>query len=151
MENYNIIDNINNVTEQLIDNFIEQILEDNYREVGGEISDIRYSFYGDVNKFYDYYDNKEHILPIKLYVHTLSDCIYEYLEKEIKKIIDPYVYYLKISNCMPHSYLWSIVPLFNWKYNFEQRLCIYYDGCHIKDNLIEFHIGLDSIGLYDKW
>ena len=136
---------IDNITECLMEKCIEKILEDNYREIDLVHSDIRYAYYGDSNEFYSYIDNRLHTLPAKPYTHKLSDCTYEYLEEEIKKMIYPYVEYLKTINKLPPMHLMSIVlqPI-DYKPDAEQELCIYFNRCKIKNDLIDLYIGIGT-------
>ena len=48
VKNFQTIDEL---TERLIDAFVEQFLEENYREIDGVVSDIRYKYYEDKDVF----------------------------------------------------------------------------------------------------
>ena len=133
--------NIDYPTIALIDTFIEQTLE-KYREIDGIVSDIRYKQYGDINKFYSH--NLENELPITNYTYLSKDCTYSFLDKIIGNNINVYLHYIKIENCLPEwNFFGCACPPIGFKKR-NQRLAIYYDGCNMNGDLIEFRIGIGS-------
>lgn len=128
-----------NIIKEAINEVIENILEENYRDINGNISDIRYGYYGDANEYYSYSDFGCVNLTLQKYKCLLSKCTYNYLEEKIKNIFELYIYYLKIINCMP-KYIGTVpAPIGN------PRLCIYYNGCNLNGDSVEFSIGVDII------
>lgn len=139
------IDNFDDKIEETIDTIIEYILEKNYREIDSISSDVRYACYADSDRFYSYIDNRYHTIPVKAYKFKLNDCSCNYLEKEIKKIIDPYVECLKIKNSLPPTHMRSFVlqPI-DYNPDEEKILCIYYRNSKIKDDSIELYFGIGT-------
>ena len=130
-----------NIVEEAVNSAIEDILNENYKDINDGISDIRYGYYADENKYYSfsYYKFGYVSLALEKYKCLLSECTYNFLEEKIKNIFKPYIYYLKVLNCTPRYK--SIVP----EPIGNPRLCIYYQGCNLDGNLIEFSIGVDIL------
>lgn len=137
MEKFKEFKNLN-IFERVIDDIIENILEDKYRDIDGYISDIRYCYYGDANEYYSYSDFGHVSILLQKHKCLLSECTYNYLEEKIKNIFEPYVYYLKMSHCIPREISFPSP---------ECQLCVYYNGCGLDGDSIEFSIGLDLIAL----
>ena len=133
---------IDEPTELLIDAFVEQFLEENYREIDGVVSDIRYKYYGDNNVFYSHNLKKEY--PVETITCTLKDYTFDFISESIKNIIDAMLYCIKIENCFPDDSLFGFCcPPIDYKKT-KQRLAICYDGCDINEDTIEINIRVGS-------
>lgn len=104
-----------NLTEHNIEDVIETILQ----EVCADQCEMRYGFYGDVNKFWSV-KNGVTVLPINTYTLPLSRCTYLLLHNLISALVQDEKFHKKPTD----------------------DIVIYFDGCYLKDDYIEIRLGI---------
>ena len=129
---------MNNIVETAFLKTIENILLKNY----GDLSEIHYGFYGDENQFY-FNGKNYYCVRTKPYLYSLEECTEDFLEKEIKKIIDKaveaYECHLKFLELLPD---YVDCPHINSATDKEDiKLRIYFEDCYLMRDQISVILG----------